>query len=131
MPARKVSGPRPRSPACNSVVAAVLRSSGLASREHRAFFSRYVKPLDSLRRLAQKYEYVVDVIGLVLLSSTLRLWGIGFDLPNLYHRDEAKYVTIPLKILKTGDYNPHFFNYPSLFFYVLSAVYVVYFLFMA
>jgi len=61
----------------------------------------------------------------------MRVWGIGFDLPNLYHRDETRYVSIPLKILKTGDYNPHFFNYPTLFFYLLSMAYILYFLFMA
>jgi len=61
----------------------------------------------------------------------MRLWGLGFDLPNLYHRDEAKYVSIPLTILKTGDFNPHFFNYPSLFFYALSFLYIFYFLFTA
>jgi len=73
----------------------------------------------------------VDLLALGVLAGTLRLWGIGFDLPILYHRDEAKYVSIPLKILKTGDYNPHFFNYPSLFFYILSLAYIAYFLFMA
>jgi len=73
----------------------------------------------------------VDLLALGVLAGTLRLWGIGFDLPILYHRDEAKYVSIPLKILKTGDFNPHFFNYPSLFFYILSLAYVAYFVFMA
>ena len=71
------------------------------------------------------------MLSLAALAGILRLWGIGFDLPNLYHRDEAKYVTIPLKILKSGDYNPHFFNYPTFFFYLLSLGYIVYFLFMA
>jgi 4-amino-4-deoxy-L-arabinose transferase-like glycosyltransferase len=40
-------------------------------------------------------------------------------------------VSIPLNILKTGDYNPHFFNYPSLFFYLLAVVYAGYFLLFA
>jgi len=87
--------------------------------------------LDTLRRLGQKHNLVLDLLVLAALAGILRLWGIGFDLPNLYHRDEAKYVSIPLKILKSGDYNPHFFNYPTLFFYMLSAAYILYFLFMA
>jgi len=87
--------------------------------------------LGTLQQLRRKYSYLLDLLALAALSGALRLWGIGFDLPNLYHRDEAKYVSIPLKILKSGDYNPHFFNYPSLFFYVLSLVYIIYFLFMA
>ena len=87
--------------------------------------------VDRLRQIGQEYSHFSDVLALAALAGILRLWGIGFDLPNLYHRDEAKYVTIPLKILKSGDYNPHFFNYPTFFFYLLSLGYIVYFLFMA
>jgi 4-amino-4-deoxy-L-arabinose transferase-like glycosyltransferase len=78
-----------------------------------------------------RYNLLWDTLALGALAGLLRLWGVGFDLPNLYHRDEARYVSIPLNILKTGDYNPHFFNYPTLFFYLLAAVYVLYFLAMA
>lgn len=87
--------------------------------------------MHTLRQLKKRYRHLVDLLALGVLAGTLRLWGIGFDLPMLYHRDEAKYVSIPLKIVKTGDYNPHFFNYPSLFFYILSLAYIAYFLFMA
>jgi 4-amino-4-deoxy-L-arabinose transferase-like glycosyltransferase len=84
-----------------------------------------------LSLLYRKYSSWVDMALIALVAIVMRVWGIGFDLPNLYHRDEARYVSIPLSILKTGDYNPHFFNYPTLFFYLLSAAYIVYFLFMA
>jgi len=83
--------------------------------------------MQGLGRLSQW----LDVAFLAIASAALRFWGIGFDLPNLYHRDEARYVSIPLNILKTGDYNPHFFNYPSLFFYLLALAYMGYFLLMA
>lgn len=78
-----------------------------------------------------RYSRWFDIAFLASLAAVLRIWGIGFDLPNLYHRDEARYVSIPLTILKTGDYNPHFFNYPSLFFYLLALVYIGYFLLLA
>jgi 4-amino-4-deoxy-L-arabinose transferase-like glycosyltransferase len=84
-----------------------------------------------VRTLLQKYSVWVDTALIACLALGMRIWGLGFDLPILYHRDEARYVTIPLQIIKTGDYNPHFFNYPTLFFYLLATVYVVYFLFMA
>lgn len=87
--------------------------------------------MSRLRSAAREKSYLFDVLLLGALAGVLRLWGIGFDLPNLYHRDEARYVTIPLQILKSGDYNPHFFNYPTLFFYLLSLAYIIYFLFMA
>jgi len=92
---------------------------------------RQIKQVHTLRQLEKRYQHLVDLLALGVLAGTLRLWGIGFDLPLLYHRDEAKYVSIPLRILKTGDLNPQFFNYPSLFFYILSLAYIAYFLFMA
>jgi len=78
-----------------------------------------------------KWELLLDGLAVVTLALVMRLWGLGFDLPNLYHRDEAKYVSIALRVLKTGDYNPHFFNYPSLFFYLLAIAYIPYVLYMA
>lgn len=87
--------------------------------------------MPTLAQYIKKHTCWLDMLLLAAISAGLRLWGIGFDLPLLYHRDEAKYVTIPLRILKTGDYHPHFFNYPSLFFYLLSLAYVAYFLLMA
>ena len=32
--------------------------------------------------------------GVTLLALAVRLWGIGFGLPSLYHSDEPKYVLI-------------------------------------
>ncbi len=84
-----------------------------------------------LSKLWHRHSAWAEVALITIVALGMRVWGIGFDLPNLYHRDEAKYVSIPLNILKTGDYNPHFFNYPTLFFYLLSIAYIVYFLFMA
>lgn len=85
--------------------------------------------MDKLRCLAQKYNWLFDLLVLVALAGALRAWGLGFDLPNLYHPDEYVHVTIALRILKTGSYNPHFFNYPTLFFYILAFLgYIPYFL---
>ena len=52
------------------------------------------------------------------------MWSIHFGLPYLYHPDEPGYVTIAQDIFKTGDLNPHFFNYPSLFFYIHALAYI-------
>ncbi len=84
-----------------------------------------------LRQFGRKYTLQVDVVVLAAVALAFRLWGIRFDLPNSYHPDEYVYVDIALKVLKTGDYNPHFFQYPSLFFYILAAAYVPYFLWSA
>ena len=66
--------------------------------------------------------------GIVLLALGIRAWGLDFGLPSLYHPDEPLHVTIAQNMLKTGDLNPHFFDYPSLFFYIHALAYVPYYL---
>jgi len=67
------------------------------------------------------------LIGVVLLAFLLRIWGIDFGLPYLYHPDEPRYVIIAQNIFKTGDLNPHWFNYPSLFYYLNALMYITYY----
>jgi len=69
------------------------------------------------------------LIGIILLTAlSVRLWGVNYDLPYIYHPDEPRYIAISQNIFKTGDLNPHFFNYPSLFFYINALAYVPYYL---
>ena len=67
----------------------------------------------------------IALIGLSALA--LRLWALDFALPNWLHPDEFSFVFIPLNFY-SGDYNPHFFTYPTFHYYLLSLVYLVYFL---
>jgi 4-amino-4-deoxy-L-arabinose transferase-like glycosyltransferase len=70
------------------------------------------------------------LVALMLVSSVLvRAWGIAYDLPYIYHPDEPGYIGIIQRIFKSGDLNPRFFNYPSLFFYINALAYVPYYLF--
>lgn len=73
------------------------------------------------------------LFGVILtLALLVRIWGVSYDLPYIYHPDEHNYVTISQNIFKAsdlGDLNPHFFNYPSLFFYINSCAYVPYYLY--
>jgi len=61
------------------------------------------------------------------IATALRLWGIGLGLPYTCVPDEPGYVTVALKMLHTGDLNPHWFQVPSLSFYVALGAYLVYF----
>lgn len=67
------------------------------------------------------------VVLLMALGLVLRVWGIGYGLPYLYHPDEPL-AQNALAMVKTGDLNPHFFGYGSLFFYMNAIVYWVYYL---
>ena len=51
-----------------------------------------------------------------------RIWAIDFCLPGAVCRpDEQTNAGIALSIA-AGDPNPHFFNYPSLYFYALGSL---------
>ncbi len=66
------------------------------------------------------------VVLLMVIGFVLRVWGIGYGLPYLYHPDEPLLQNV-LAMVKTGDLNPHFFGYGSLFFYMNAIVYWVYY----
>lgn len=65
---------------------------------------------------------------ILFVALILRMWGVAYDLPYVYHADEPRYIGISQHIFKTGDLNPHFFNYPSLFFYINALAYVPYYI---
>ncbi len=68
------------------------------------------------------------LILILLLGAFCRFWGIDADLPDIYHPDEPIYVDISQSMFKDLDPNPHFFKYPSLFFYLNAVSYAPYFL---
>ncbi len=62
-------------------------------------------------------------LGLALLTAALlRFWalsqGIGFN-PGA---DEPEVMERAVRMIKTGDFNPHFFDYPGLYIYAEAAV---------
>jgi 4-amino-4-deoxy-L-arabinose transferase-like glycosyltransferase len=63
---------------------------------------------------------LLAAIGLVALL--LRVYGIEFGLPLHYHIDETRVMSRVMKMVTTGDLNPHFFHYPSFIFYFLSVL---------
>ncbi|MDZ7372001.1 MAG: glycosyltransferase family 39 protein [candidate division KSB1 bacterium] len=66
--------------------------------------------------------------AVLLMALIWRIWKIEDRLPYVYHADEPRWVKISQDIFKTGNLNPHFFNYPSMLFYVNAAAYAPYYL---
>src|SRR5262249_49500802 len=62
------------------------------------------------------------LIVILALALIIRLVGIQFGLPYVYFTDEALLVNHAVAF-GTGDLNPHFFGYPSLYMYVLFVIY--------
>jgi hypothetical protein len=67
---------------------------------------------------------IIALVLVLLLGAFLRLLKLdfGMELPYVAHTDEPTQFNPAIRILTTGDLNPHFFNYPSLPIYFYSAV---------
>lgn len=88
--------------------------------------ARWLVGADSERCTTVGAKWIVFT-GILVGALLLRVWAIGYDLPYIYHADEPVYIGISQTIFKTRDLNPHFFNYPSLFFYANSLAYLPYY----
>ena len=66
-------------------------------------------------------------ISILLLGAVLRLAGIDFGLPFIYHNDERVIVNYALAF-GNWDFNPHYFRLPPLLSYILFFVYGLYYL---
>jgi hypothetical protein len=67
------------------------------------------------------------LLGALLAGGAfLRIWGNDYGLPHPYHPDEGFIVNRAIRF-HGGNLDPGFFNWPSLYMYLLSAVYGVIF----
>ncbi len=83
----------------------------------------------SLTVKGRRFSPVIVLCLLSLVAFVVRAWGVRFGLPEyFYHPDEHAIVDRATAILQTGDYNPHWFNYPSAYIYIQALSYIPYFL---
>ncbi len=68
------------------------------------------------------------LIALFLFGLWLRVDGIHFGLPYAEESDEPLIMDLAIKMLATGDWNPHWFTYPTFYIYLESFVTWLYFL---
>jgi two-component system OmpR family response regulator len=58
--------------------------------------------------------------GIVLVALALRLTGLTWGLPWVFHPDENHYVAVARQMVRSGDPNPHYFENPSLLTYLIA-----------
>jgi len=65
---------------------------------------------------------------ILFISAVIRVWGINFAFPLRFgHIDESAVIFYTMRFF-TGNFNPNpFFDYPTLFLYLLFFCYLVYF----
>lgn len=68
-------------------------------------------------------------LGLALVAAALlRFWALSQGVPFSVQVDEPEVMVRAVGMMKTGDLNPHFFDYPSLYMYLQATVAVARFL---
>jgi hypothetical protein len=68
------------------------------------------------------------LVAILAIAFVLRLWGISAGLPQSYTSDEYEFVNAGLRMLKSGDLNPHWWFHPSLQRYLAVVTYAVVFI---
>ena len=68
------------------------------------------------------------IVAIFVLALFVRLLRVNFGYPYLHYYDETYIMRPALRMLQTGDFNPHFFRYPSLLIYLEFIVTVLFFL---
>jgi hypothetical protein len=68
------------------------------------------------------------LIGVLVVATGLRLWGVVHDLPFSYFGDELHLMKRAMA-MGTGDLNPHWFHKPAFLMYLLLGGYGSYFAF--
>lgn len=80
----------------------------------------------SPRRLS---AFEVACLGVILAAGAwLRFAAIGAGIPFELGSDEPHVMERAVRILRTGDFNPHFFDYPGFYIYVQALAAAVRFL---
>ena len=59
-------------------------------------------------------------LGILVAAAVLRLWHISTGIPIAVGPDEPQIMNRVAHMLKTGDFNPHFFDWPTLVTYAVA-----------
>lgn len=78
---------------------------------------------DTMIRLKSPSPAGWMLLGLTALACVLRFWGLNFGLPFAESRPDEMLIISKAFRYGTGDLNPHWFRYPSLFSYVTFAAF--------
>lgn len=68
------------------------------------------------------------MVTVLAVAATLRFWALGHGIPFAVGIDEPEIATRVVRMMKTGDFNPHFFDYGGALIYLHLVVACVRFL---
>ncbi len=70
----------------------------------------------------------VGLAAVLIAAALLRFWSLGHGVPFALGVDEPEIVTRAVGMMRSGDYHPHFFDYPGLYIYLQFVVSVARFI---
>jgi len=69
------------------------------------------------REFIDRYYFNFILLFVIILAFILRYYHTSIGLPYLYYWDEPQTASTALRMMKTGDLNPHFFAYGTMMIY--------------
>jgi 4-amino-4-deoxy-L-arabinose transferase-like glycosyltransferase len=69
------------------------------------------------------------ILTLLILAAAVRFWGLTFGLPLVQARPDEQLISgRVIGFFEKGDPNPRFFDYPTLYLYLLAGLYYLFYL---
>src|SRR5205814_4381149 len=79
-------------------------------------------------RTMRRFARISAIASILAVAAAARLWHLSAGVPHAVGIDEPQVIDRAIRILKTGDWNTHNFDYPTLVIYFHACVAIVRFL---
>ena len=80
--------------------------------------ARTIEPLMSSPAFISRRGHLVLLTLIVVLGAVLRFTALGQGIPFAIGVDEPEIVERAVRMMKTGDFDPHLFDYPGPYIYI-------------
>lgn len=67
------------------------------------------------------------LLAIVAIAAAVRFWGLGFGLPHTEVRPDENFVILVARSFLAGNFSPQFYDYPWLYMWALSGLYLIYY----
>ncbi|MGH9372948.1 MAG: ArnT family glycosyltransferase [Vicinamibacterales bacterium] len=74
------------------------------------------------REASDMRRATMSLAAILIVAAALRFFALGAGIPYAVGGDEPQIVHRAVTMMRTGDFNPHFFDYPGLYIYVQLGV---------
>jgi len=82
----------------------------------------------SISRLQTNVKENWALLIILAIAAVVRYWGIGFGQPHHFSRPDEWGIIKYASNFLTGDLNPRYFVYPTFYMYIVSVVFLIYYL---